>query len=404
METTRTQIAGAKPRCLRSRRWIAGLALIALALALAGCGKPVPPYWPDMTIDGDTLYVAEANGQVFALQADAGAVLWSYPTIEAQSGGLLGGCSPAAPSDGPFHAAPAVGEEFVFLGSAGQQQRSLWGAGENKSGLRVLDRMGTLQWEFRGTSDATVTAPTLAEGTLYLPSSDHHVYAVDVSTRETHWTFETGNWVWASPLVIQDQVFIASTDHVLYAVDVETGRAIWSFDRSTSALLAAPAYAEGILYLGSLDGHVYAVRAETGQLVWEQTLAGGIWSTPLLVGDVLYLGTLKGNVHALHVATGTQVWTRSVAGQVRGTPAHVNGVVYLGCEDGQLYAFDAETGTPGISPLGRQLENASIYTSPVTDGRYLYIVATDGNVFALDPVNSGIVWQTNPLENDQEGS
>ena len=89
---------------------------------------------------------------------------------------------------------------------------------------------------------------------------------------------------------------------------------------------------------------------------------------------------------------------------MRGTPAYASGVLYFGSEDGQLYAFEAQDGSPGISPLGQRIDKASIYTSPVYNGEYLFVVATDGQVFALDPQRSAVVWEANPLsaENEQE--
>ena len=42
------------------------------------------------------------------------------------------------------------------------------------------------------------------------------------------------------------------------------------------------------------------------------------------------------------------------------------------------------------------------HTAPVYDGKQLYIVASDGQVFALDLERKAIVWKTNPLDKDQE--
>jgi outer membrane protein assembly factor BamB len=271
------------------------------------------------------------------------------------------------------------------------------------SGLRVLNRLGTFQWGFKGATDRAVASPALAGNVVYLPSSDHNVYAVDLDTREARWVFETENWVWATPLVVEDVVYIASMDHTLYAVDDESGREAWRFERSKSALPATPAYAEGVLYLGSLDGHIYAVGAQDGELAWERKVDGGVWAMPIIEQGTLYFGTLNGNIYALNAADGSELWVQSVEGEVRGSAAyvHANGMVYFGCEDGQLYAFDAHNGSRGVSPLGQQLEKVSIHTSPVFDGRHLYVVATDGQVFALDPVENKPVWTpTNPVDTD----
>jgi outer membrane protein assembly factor BamB len=112
---------------------------------------------------------------------------------------------------------------------------------------------------------------------------------------------------------------------------------------------------------------------------------------------VLYVGSLGGKLYALSTSDGSEIWQASLGGEIRGTPAYVDGVVYVGAGDGRLYAFDATSGEPGTSPLGQQLEKAAIYASPVFDGQHLYIVATNGQVYALDPDRNVAVWDTNPL-------
>lgn len=131
-----------------------------------------------------------------------------------------------------------------------------------------------------------------------------------------------------------------------------------------------------------------------------------MWATPLILQQdgvsALYFGTLDGTIYALDTKDGSEIWKQTVPDEVRGTPALVDGKVYFGCADGKLYAFDAQSGQEIPSPLGQQIENASIYASPVYDGQQLYVVATSGDVFALDPAKNAIVWQTNPLEQNRE--
>lgn len=408
MNITRTPIStvgtAAKSRIGKHVKRTVFFLLVASALALVGCGRQVPSFWPDLAVEASggtaaqgTVYMA--SGQLFALQADNGNAIWAYPTVQQRGGGILGGCTAQAPSDGPFYSAPAFSGEYLFLGSSGQQQRSLFSRGENLAGLRVLNNQGQLQWSFKGTTQPTVTSPALAGSTVYLPSSDHNVYAIDIDTQQVRWVFQTKNWVWATPLVAEGSVYVASMDHVLYAVQGENGAEIWRFDGSQTALPTAPALADGTLYIGSLGGRMYAVEAQTGTLVWEHAVDGGIWGTPLIQNGLLYFGTLNSKVYALNVADGQEVWSQSVGGEVRGSPAHIDGTVYFGCQDGRLYLFDAQSGSQITTLLGQEIQQGSIYTSPVFDGHYLYVVTTTGQVFALDPATNAIVWQANPLRN-----
>lgn len=389
----------------RNKRWRPIILALILSTLLIGCGRTIAGTWPDLVVSGETVYMVST--QVFALQAETGAVLWKYPGTPQRSGGLLGGCSAAQLSDGPFTSAPTVSDTLIYVASAGEKQKSIWGKGENMAGLRTLNEFGTLQWKFDETTSSALARPTLSGNTMYMASSDHKVYAISTETQTARWTFETENWVWAAPLVINGRVYIASMDHKLYAVNDETGTAEWTFDLSHSALPAAPAYAidadgRGVLYQNTLDGHVYAIDAETGNLIWESRAAGTIWASPLVEGNMLYLGTLQGTVYALSTEDGSTLWSKLVGGEVRSKPALVNGLLYFGCEDGKLYVFDAIDGTESASPLGDKVEKASIHTTPVYDGKRLYVVATDGTVYAIDLERSVIVWEKNPLTQEEK--
>jgi outer membrane protein assembly factor BamB len=315
-----------------------------------------------------------------------------------------------------------VGPDGLYLSSAGEKQQSIFGGGDNRAGLRALNTLGTLQWDWRGTVERSVASPALGDATAYLPSSDHSVYAIDLATQQPKWTFTTRNWVWATPLLAQDRVYVASMDHSLYAVDDADGALIWEFRGNPGALPAGPALsssessAPGLLFFGSLGGHVYAVRSEDGKLGWEAKVDHGVWASPRLVEDAeqgisaLYVGTLKGTVYALDPRDGSELWKQEIPGEgeIRGTPAYVAGTesnaatLYVGHEDGRLYAFDARTGEQVPSPLGQQVQGASLFASPAFDGQHLYVVATSGEVFALDPQRNAVVWQTNPLERARE--
>jgi outer membrane protein assembly factor BamB len=406
LDTRTTEISSASSACrptLRVRRWLPVLLIVVVPVLVAGCGRNVPPYWPGLSVGPERVYVAETSGQVFALDPSTGNALWSYPKTAQSGGGLFSACSARTPSDGPFFAAPTPGSELVYLSSAGEPTASLFRPSVNTSGLRALNTLGVLQWEFKGTDARSVASPTLTDNTVYMSSSDHSVYAIDTETHDARWAFETGNYVWARPVVSSGVVYVASMDHRLYAVDAGTGDEMWRFDQSTSALPSAPALADGTLYVGSLGGSLYAVDAANGSLQWQVQVDGGLWATPRVEGSVLYFGTLSGFVYARDARDGSPIWEHSVGGEVRGTPAYVDGVVYIGSENGQLYALSVADGAEQTSPLGQTLANASIFTSPIYDGQRLYVVATNAEVYALDLSRNAVLWKTNPLQASEEG-
>jgi len=61
----------------------------------------------------------------------------------------------------------------------------------------------------------------------------------------------------SSPVVADGRVYVGSSDNRLYVLDAVSGRKLWEFDTG-AALTASPAVAAGKVVIGSGDGRVYA--------------------------------------------------------------------------------------------------------------------------------------------------
>ena len=62
------------------------------------------------------------------------------------------------------------------------------------------------------------SSPAVAGGVVYVGSSDNHVYALDASTGELLWRYETGDDVSSSPVVADGVVYVRSNDNYVYAI------------------------------------------------------------------------------------------------------------------------------------------------------------------------------------------
>ena len=82
------------------------------------------------------------------------------------------------------------------------------------------------------------------------------------------WKFHTHGRVVSSPAVVDGVIYVGSTDHNLYAVNLADGSQKWKF-KTGSGVNSSPAVAGGLVYFGSYDGNFYAVDAATGQLKWK---------------------------------------------------------------------------------------------------------------------------------------
>jgi outer membrane protein assembly factor BamB/SAM-dependent methyltransferase len=81
------------------------------------------------------------------------------------------------------------------------------------------------------------------------------------------WQVGVGRKITA-PTVADGKVFVASVDeHKVCAIDADSGKPIWSFTTS-SCVDSAPTIYRGSVIFGSRDGYVYCLRASDGKLAW----------------------------------------------------------------------------------------------------------------------------------------
>ena len=87
------------------------------------------------------------------------------------------------------------------------------------------------------------------------------------------WQFHTNGQVLSSPAVADGILYIGSSDHFLYALDAATGNLKWKF-KTDGRITSSPAVSAGFVYFGSFDSNFYAVDAINGQLKWKFKTSG----------------------------------------------------------------------------------------------------------------------------------
>jgi hypothetical protein len=112
-------------------------------------------------------------------------------------------------------------------------------------------------WRFAA-SGPVASSPAVADGGVYVGSSDGHLYAVDRATGAERWRVATGGSVFSSPAAVVGLVYVGNDGGVLFAVDAATGTERWRFETEDSTR-SSPAVLDGVVYVGSDDGHLYAL-------------------------------------------------------------------------------------------------------------------------------------------------
>lgn len=306
----------------RSLRRPALITFIIVALFLAACGAGTTNQsWPGLSTDGEKVYLANGS-TVSAYFVDSQALAWSFPAEPNAS--LL------------YYSAPSIEGERVVFGDYG------------------------------------------AAGGFFSPSVTVSVYAVEDtdtgSTPPTLWTNgqEANDKIVAPPLQVGDNLYIGTADNFVVALDATSGESQWVFETGHS-IWGQPAYKDGVLFVSSMDRSIYALDAASGEELWHTSFAGAIASGPVLNEDLIYVSEFDNQVHALDIHTGEERWAAPAENWVWGSPGYDEGVVYYADIDGNVFAVDAVSG----EALWQQKTPGAVQTSPVVAGDIVY-VASEG--------------------------
>ncbi len=238
------------------------------------------------------------------------------------------------------------------------------------------------------TGNSIGSVPTVANGVVYVSSSDGKMYAFNADTGQVLWTTPTGSYYLGSaPTVAGGKVYIGSFDHMLYAFDARTGATLWSAPTG-DRIGSSPTLFNEVIYIGSDDGKLYAFNASTGANIWIVPTGGSIRSSPAVFNGVVYAGSDDHKLYAIKAETGGTLWTVRTEGRVRSSPAVVNGIVYVGSEDHKLYAVKADTGVI----LWTASTGDSIFSSPAVSNDVVYIGSNNGELYAFNATGGTLLW------------
>src|SRR5258708_5335121 len=131
--------------------------------------------------------------------------------------------------------------------------------------------------------------------------SEHILGTANVSHLVSYWTASTRSYILSSPTVANGIVYVGSSDELLYALDAKTGKILW-LHVAKDDVGSSAAIANGIVFAGSDDHNLYALNARTGATVWTYTAGGAIWSSPVVAGGIVSFLSTDSTPYFLDVA------------------------------------------------------------------------------------------------------
>lgn len=266
-------------------------------------------------IAGDTVYVGDLDGALYARDLATGDERWT----KKMEAGFLG--------------AAAFRNDILYLGDMDGFFHA----------LKATD--GTPVWKAETGSEIN-SAPGFHKDNVLIGSQDGYLYCFNAATGAETWKYNIENMIQCSVSMSDGKVFLAGCDGVLHVVDAETGSAVVKVPIQ-SETKSTPMVHGDLALFGTYRETVVCVDWKKGETRWvyqNPKKRFPFSSSAALFQEWAVIGGEDKFLHAIDLATGKDVWTFPTRGKIESSPVIVSGVAYFGAADGKVYGVDAKTG------------------------------------------------------------
>ena len=286
-----------------------------------------------VSVDGERLYATNGLGDVAALNAADGQVIWKKRR------------------GGPLRGAPSLGLGNVYAMSADNQIFT----------LRQSD--GSVEWQEAGATELTgvfgAGAPAIGQGTIVAGFSSGELNA---------YRYENGRVLWgdaltrtsvttsvaaladidASPVIDRGRVFAVGKGGRMVSLELLTGQRLWEINL---AGISTPWVAGEWVFVVTDDARVLCIARGSGKVRWATQLARYrvdkekkkkdpiVWTGPVLAGDRLILANSRGQLVNVSPLDGKVQSMVKAGGPVSLSPIVAGNTLYVLDNDGRLTAW-----------------------------------------------------------------
>jgi eukaryotic-like serine/threonine-protein kinase len=244
------------------------------------------------------------------------------------------------------------------------------------------------QWLFEA-QDAIESTPAVADGTVYLTSTDGHLYAIELATGKLRWKHDGGAPIKSSPAVGEFDVYFGDEDGVFHALSIADGSERWRFE-AEAEIVSSANLVQGKILFGSHDQNIYCLDGN-GKLLWKVPTDGFVYGTPAVhEGRVISAGC-DGFLRVLSLTDGRELARVELGGYVGASPAISRGRAYLGTFENRFIAVDLAQ-----AKVLWSYENSErrfpYLSSAATDGKRVVVGGRDKTIHGLDADSGERVW------------
>ena len=242
-------------------------------------------------------------------------------------------------------------------------------------------------------------SPVVYKDTVYVASRRGEVKALDINTGKEKWRADLRTnpafWPW-------EDVNLGAGK--LVALHPDEGEKRWEYEHEVPALtlrgISSPQAANGGVVFGEENGKLSVVIAENGFLAWQADVAipqgaseferlVDVDTQPQIQGSTVYSLAYNGNLVAVDIRSGNVLWKREYSGYREFTLDGRN--IYLVDSEGTIYALDASS---GIERWSQPALNGWFLTGPTVFGNYLVTGDQEGNLHWLNKETGDLVSRT----------
>lgn len=242
------------------------------------------------TLDEERVYVSTMNNRLLAFDAKTGINVWQHEGT-AETTSLVGGASTAV-SARTVIVPYSTGELFALRAENGHV---LWT--ETLSSLRTLSSTSVLS--------QVKARPIIYKGMVLAVSQGDRMMAIDFRTGQRLWDKEIGGV--RTPAVTDEFIFVVTNENHLACLLRDTGKVVWVKElpapekakSKKKSHWAGPTMAGGFLVLSGSNGQVLFLDPENGEVKKTLELSDAIMVSPIVAEGILYFLTDTGKLIAV---------------------------------------------------------------------------------------------------------
>ncbi len=317
----------------------------------------------EVTLSGNTLYVADVKGRVNAINAASGSNQWSRDL------------------NLPLRGGPGVGEGLVVVVSA-------------KGDVVALDLAnGTERWRAKLATEIN-SVPMVAAGVVVTHANDGRIVGFDAATGERRWSFQRPGPTLrlrgtAQPVADGAALYSGLDGGKLVKIDIATGRPAWETSISYPSgrtelerivdIDSRTLIGDNQVYTVSFQGDIAAVEKNRGTVIWRRDFSSH--QGMVFDGTLLYASDSTGAIAAIDSRTGEQVWRNSsLFGRQLSAPALAGGKLAVADFEGHVHWLSTTDGRI----LARVRAVSSAVKAPlISDGNRVIVYGSKGQLAAV---------------------